>query len=215
MKKNLLLVLFFLMLTSVYCAAQDSSGVKKSYTTFDFFYMDNNHGPEAIGLNDSLIEKMVFEIRKLLRQKDKGFLLFRSNGDRPQVTDRKEDVFTFEFRDGIYEQNTSIPNFLEDKKRIREYLYDSLGVISDKVNLHFFFSENALGSLMEEPNSIMTNFSREFAGLFSAKNAEINVFIYYNKEIVSLNEVNLNTYLEFYNGTTYAERRINFKIIKS
>jgi len=201
-------------LFSVQAVAQEGAHVKKSYTTYDLFYMDNNHGANAIGLNDSLIEKMAQDVRKLLKQGEAGFLLFRSNGDRAQVTERKEDIFTFEFRDGIFEQNTAIPNFLEDKKRLREELYDSIGVISDKLNLHFYLSENALRSLPEDPNSILTNFAREFSELFSAKNAEVNVYLYYNRDITTLNESALSNYLNFFNGSTYAARRINFTIIK-
>jgi hypothetical protein len=215
MKKILSIFCVLVLVVTVNSFAQVNTAGKKTYNTFDFYYMDNNHGPDAIGLNDSLIERMAMDIRKLLKQSDRGFILFRSNGDRPQVTFRKEDVFTFEFRDGIFEQNTAIPNFLEDKKRIREVLYDSVGVIQDKVNFHFLLSENALRSLQTDPNSILTNFAREFSALFAQKNAEINVSLYYNKEITSLNETLLSQYLNFFNGSTYAERRINFTIVKS
>ncbi|HNP50068.1 MAG TPA: hypothetical protein PKK99_14145 [Bacteroidia bacterium] len=215
MKTPVRIIAFILILFSFESKGQSVSTGKRTYTSFDFYYLDNNHGADAIGLNDSLIERMVQEIRKLLKQNDKGFLLFRSNGERPQITERKEDLFTFEFRDGIFEQNTAIPNFLEDKKRIREVLYDSIGVIQDKVNLHFLLSENALRSLQEDPNSMLSNFAREFCTLFAGKSAELNVMLYYNKEITSVNETAISNYLNFFNGTTYAERKINFTIIKS
>lgn len=84
-------------LFSVQAVAQEGAHVKKSYTTYDLFYMDNNHGANAIGLNDSLIEKMAQDVRKLLKQGEAGFLLFRSNGDRAQVTERKEDILLLSF----------------------------------------------------------------------------------------------------------------------
>lgn len=215
MKYKSILILSLVVFCGLFTLAQQPQTASTELQSFNFFYVDNSHGAHAEGMNDSLYDKMLSEIRKLVRQNDKGFALFKSNGSKPQIIKDKGEVFNFEFRTDFFNQSAAIPNFSDDKKYIRDYFYDNKIHVTKALNFHFFLSENSLHNLFETPNSIITNFVRELSLYSGDASIEVNVTLYFSKNISSTSETSLSEFLNYYNSTTSVPLKINYRIVQS
>lgn len=216
MKNKTQLFSFLFFLSCLTAFSQENGKSVTNYQSFNFFYVDNSHGARTLGMNDSLFSRMRFEIKKLLKQNDKGFLLFRSNGNKPQIIQDKSEIFNPEFRTELFNQEAAIPNFNDDRKAIRNLIYDTPIHVTSSLNFHFFLSEASLSTMMDEnPNSIMINFIRELALSVGDPGTEVNVTLYFSKDINSVNESSIYKFLSYFNGTLTVPLKINYSIVQS
>lgn len=182
-KHTILALFLFGICASVLNAQADT------YKTFDFIYVENSRSSPTDGLSQKQINKIEQQSKNIVKNKGK-LIFFASNDNTPIKTTKPGDVsnllYSFLENDAPYPRDK-----FEEKKRIREALYDDPFKTEESVNFHFYITDRFAASLENDIAPLIGVLPNEFAeALFFNKNIAVNIYINNNDKEIKIDKIN-------------------------
>gem|GEM_PF-7069141 len=170
----------------------------KTYSSFDFFYVDNSKTGKSQALHDTLMDLLFSEVARL-NVNTSRFMMFMSDYDKFRIEERISESASVSFRMDLLEKNTRLPDLDEDIRRARAAIYRSQLKVSSAFRFHYFLSAVTIQAMMEAGKPVPVNFAKEIMATFGngGKIGEVN--IYYNRSDADFSEQQLMDMLNFYN----------------
>ncbi len=206
--KKLPLIILTLFSTLISMGQQ----VNKKYNSFYFIYVENTKLPGKEALSSTQKAKLSQCIRSVKDLKEIKFLLFVADGEKPTIID--DPTKTEEVMENLYTKQYRLPQFNEDKIKIRNLIAEKPFVIKDTISINYILSDNYIKDylLSKETGELLNLFPRELGYLLSVTSNQIIVNLYYSNENKLFDEKILKKSIDFFNKDDF--KLLNYKLIK-
>lgn len=182
----------------------------ESYKTFDFIYVDNSRPTPTDGLSQKQIELIEQQAAEIADNNGR-LILYASNGESPRTTTEPKDVS--KLLNNLLENDTPFPgNKFNEKKLIREAIYDDVFEVNQQVSFHFFVTDSYASSLEKKSGAMIAMLPNEFVQTLDfKKNVTVNLYINNNQQDDKLKLNKIKQTLQY--AANQANINITYKII--
>ena len=182
-------------------------------TTLDLIYIDNNNLDGKGGISSGMRADCIDLMDSLSKKSNTMYLAFLSNGFTPMISRNSNDNNVI--KTSFAQTNTTYPNVMNDKAKIRELLFPKALKVNSEINLYFFLTDALIreGILRDQPATLLNMMPREIFYLSGTQGTKVNVTVFYANEPGKIIKSQLEETLNFMNTDQYT-CKINYELVK-